>query len=253
MALFKRGRSQSRTEDDPRPVDAVDPVADAEAAAGDPEAVDAALTGPFDRADVTDDSEHLNLGSIWLKGVSGMEVRLEVNEQEQQITGVTSVLGDSAVQLQAFAAPRTEGVWVEIRNEIAKTITEAGGTAEVVSGPFGEELQTRMPQAGPDGRTVFMPARFIGVDGPRWFLRAVVSGRAAIEPEAAEPIHEVIRTAVIDRGSEAMPPRELLPLQLPEAATPTDATQDGSEEPAGNPSVDDLKPFERGPEITEVR
>lgn len=250
VALFKRGRSKARTEDDLGRVESDDATAEVDAVDdADPEIRDPSMTGPFDRMDVSDDSEHLNLGSIWLKGVTGMEVRLEVNEQEQQITGVTAVLGDSAVQLQAFAAPRTEGVWVDIRNEIAKTITDAGGTAEVVSGPFGEELQTRMPQAGPDGRTVFMPARFVGVDGPRWFLRAVVSGRAAIEPEAAEPIHEVIRTAVVDRGSEAMPPRELLPLQLPQAADPADATQ----EEAGPTSAEDLKPFERGPEITEVR
>jgi hypothetical protein len=250
VALFNRGRSKSRTEDDLVPVDTDEATPEADAAEdSDAQSPDLARSGPFDRGDVTDDSEHLNLGSIWLKGVTGMEVRLEVNEQEQQITGVTAVLGDSAVQLQAFAAPRTEGVWVDIRNEIAKTITDAGGTAEVVSGPFGEELQTRMPQAGADGRTVFMPARFVGVDGPRWFLRAVVSGRAAIEPEAAEPIHEVIRTAVIDRGSEAMPPRELLPLQLPQAAESGEPT----EAEAGQTSVEDLKPFERGPEITEVR
>jgi hypothetical protein len=208
VALFNRGRSKSRTEDDLVPVDTDEATPEADAAEdSDAQSPDLARSGPFDRGDVTDDSEHLNLGSIWLKGVTGMEVRLEVNEQEQQITGVTAVLGDSAVQLQAFAAPRTEGVWVDIRNEIAKTITDAGGTAEVVS------------------------------------------GRAAIEPEAAEPIHEVIRTAVIDRGSEAMPPRELLPLQLPQAAESGEPT----EAEAGQTSVEDLKPFERGPEITEVR
>jgi hypothetical protein len=209
--------------------------------------------GPLDRSQVADDSDYLNLGAIWLRGQQGMELRLEVNEQEQQITGVTAVLGESAVQLQAFAAPRTEGVWIDIRNEIAASIVEAGGTAEVMTGEFGEELLTRMPQAGPDGRTVFMPARFVGIDGPRWFLRAVVSGRASIEPAAAEAVHEVIRTTVIDRGNEAMPPRELLPLRLPEAesAEPVDHPEEPGAEGPGN--VDDLKPFERGPEITEVR
>jgi hypothetical protein len=108
-----------------------------------------------------------------------------------------------------------------------------------------------MPQNGPDGRTVFMPARFVGVDGPRWFLRAVVSGRAAIEPAAAEAVHEVIRTAVVDRGDEAMPPRELLPLRLPEAQQA--GQDDGEDQPEGAPNVEDLRPFERGPEITEVR
>lgn len=224
--------------------------------------------GPFDRLTVDDDTDYLNLGSIWLRGQQGMELRLEINEQEQQITGVTAVIGESAVQLQAFAAPRTEGVWVDIRDEIASSITGSGGTAEIVAGPFGQELLTRMPQAGPDGRTVFMPARFLGVDGPRWFLRAVVSGRAAIDPEAAEEVHAVIRTAVIDRGDEAMPPREVLPLRLPETAdapSPADeatsnALEDGVEggtaEAAdeGRPAnLADFKPFERGPEITEVR
>ncbi len=205
-------------------------------------------TGPLDRSSVTDSADYLNLGAIWLRGQQGMELRLEINEQEQQITGVTAVLGESAVQLQAFAAPRTEGVWIEIRNEIAASIVDSGGTAEVVTGEFGEELLTRMPQAGPDGRTVFMPARFIGVDGPRWFLRAVVSGRAAIEPAASEAVHEVIRTAVIDRGEEAMPPRELLPLRLPDAQDAAQAEAPDADAPGG-----ELKPFERGPEITEVR
>ncbi len=180
-----------------------------------------------------------------------MELRLEINEQEQQITGVTAVIGESAVQLQAFAAPRTEGVWVDIRNEIASSIVDAGGTAEVVTGEFGEEeLLTRMPQADQDGRTVFMPARFVGVDGPRWFLRAVVSGRAAIEPAAADAVHEVIRTAVIDRGDEAMPPRELLPLRLPDAEGAAQA--DGADTTGARRAPTSTR-SSAGPEITEVR
>ena len=51
------------------------------------------MTGPFDRSAVRDDSEYLNLGALWLKGKPGMELRLEVNEQEQQITGVTAAAG----------------------------------------------------------------------------------------------------------------------------------------------------------------
>jgi hypothetical protein len=255
VGLFSRGRSKDRPVDDALDGDdAVDEVRHDTELSEDEVADDAVLpvSRPLDRSEVDDDSDYLNLGAIWLRGSQGMELRLEVNEQEQQITGVTAVLGDSAVQLQAFAAPRTEGVWVDIRNEIAASIVDAGGTAEVVTGEFGEELLTRMPQAGPDGRTVFMPARFVGIDGPRWFLRAVVSGRAAIEPEAAEPLHEVIRTSVIDRGDEAMPPRELLALRLPEV--PAEAAQaESPQDVEGAPRLDDLNPFERGPEITEVR
>lgn len=252
MGLFSRGKSNRSAADADEAFEDLDADGDTtghDAPSTDPgDNTGTGGAGPLDRADVQDDTEYLNLGSLWLKGQGGMELRLEVNEQEQQITGVTAVLGESAVQLQAFAAPKTEGVWIEIRNEIAGSITEAGGTAEVLTGEFGEELLTRMPQAGPDGRTVFMPARFIGIDGPRWFLRAVVSGRAAIEPAAAEAVHDIIRTTVVDRGSEAKPPRELLPLRLPEAQ-PTGEGSDASQEP----QVEELRPFERGPEITEVR
>ena len=272
MGLFSRGKSKDRPDTGAvhaeRADDVMDEATEADDAVGAVDLDDADDTGdsalatgrrsggPLDRAEVADDRDYLNLGAIWLRGQQGMELRLEVNEQEQQITGVTAVLGESAVQLQAFAAPRTEGVWVDIRNEIAASIVDAGGTAEVLTGEFGEELLTRMPQAGPDGRTVFMPARFVGVDGPRWFLRAVVSGRAAIEPGSAQAVHDVIRTTVIDRGDEAMPPRELLPLRLPDAEPTGEAEGAGdaeSAEQAGQPGLDDLKPFERGPEITEVR
>jgi hypothetical protein len=257
VGLFSRGKSKDRPDGGAVDADLTDDLDQDELGEGaglDGEAagdgVTAVTSRPLDRSEVEDDSDYLNLGAIWLRGQQGMELRLEVNEQEQQITGVTAVIGESAVQLQAFAAPRTEGVWIDIRNEIAASIVDAGGTAEVLTGEFGEELLTRMPQAGPDGRTVFMPARFVGVDGPRWFLRAVVSGRAAIEPAAAEAVHDVIRTTVIDRGEEAMPPRELLPLRLPEADGAAQAGEPGDDAAAGGP---DLNPFERGPEITEVR
>jgi hypothetical protein len=267
VGLFSRGKSKDRTDTgavDAGPADdGFDPIeqdrAEDEAngdADGDTDNVPGSrngAAGPLDRSAVEDDSDYLNLGAIWLRGQQGMELRLEVNEQEQQITGVTAVIGESAVQLQAFAAPRTEGVWVDIRNEIAASIVDAGGTAEVLTGEFGEELLTRMPQADQDGRTVFMPARFVGVDGPRWFLRAVVSGRAAIEPAAADAVHEVIRTMVIDRGDEAMPPRELLPLRLPDAEGAAQADGADGADGAGAEGGPDLSPFERGPEITEVR
>ena len=203
--------------------------------------------GPFDRSEVEDTEGRLDLGSLWLAGIPGMELRLEVDQEADTVVGVTAVLGESAVQLQAFAAPRSEGIWEEIRGEIAASITRQGGTAEDTVGPLGVELQTRMPGQDGNGRTVFSPARFLGVDGPRWFLRAVLSGRAAIDPDAAEPLIDVVRATVVVRGDEPMAPRDLLPLTLPDAGEPAPAPE---QEPA---RTDDLTPFERGPEITEIR
>lgn len=206
--------------------------------------------GPFDRSEVKDLDGRLDLGALWLTGVPGMELRLEVEEESQNVVGVTAVVGDSAVQLQAFAAPRSEGIWDDIRTEIAASITSQGGTADVTSGPMGTELQARMPGQSPDGRTVFSPARFIGIDGPRWFLRAVLTGRAAIDEDAASALLDMVRATVVVRGPEAMAPRELLPLRLPDQPGPAD--EDVVDEEPSAPNLSDLNPFERGPEIIEI-
>ncbi|MGL5819257.1 MAG: DUF3710 domain-containing protein [Phycicoccus sp.] len=203
--------------------------------------------GPFDVADVDGLDGRVDVGALWLRGVPGLELRLELDQQSREVHAATAVLGESALQLQAFAAPRSSGLWDEIRAEIAATVEKQGGTVEEVDGAMGSELRTRMPSADRDGRTVFAPATFLGVDGPRWFLRGVLSGRAAIDTEAAAPLLGVMRDTVVVRGPDPMAPRELLPLALPREEGAADTEDDGAGERP------DLDPFERGPEITEVR
>jgi hypothetical protein len=205
--------------------------------------------GPFDLSEVEDTSALLDLGSILVAPADGMELRLELSEDEGHVVGVTAIVGDSAVQVQAFAAPRSEGIWDEVREEIASGLTQQGGTADESDGVFGRELLARVPAQDEQGRSAFQPARFVGVDGPRWFLRAVFTG-AAVEPARAGAVEDLVRALVVNRGSEAMAPRELLPLKLPEM--PTEAGAQADEE-AGPQSAGDLNPFERGPEITEIR
>jgi hypothetical protein len=209
--------------------------------------------GPRDVAEVDDTSALLDLGSLLVAPTDGMELRLELNEEDgEHVVGVTALIGESAVQVQAFAAPRSEGIWDEVRAEIAAGITQQGGTADTVDGTFGPELLARVPAQDPSGRPAFQPARFAGIDGPRWFLRAVFTG-AAVEPAQAGPVEDLVRGLVVVRGQEAMAPRELLPLKLPEM--PADPAAAGAAGDDGQParSRDDLNPFERGPEITEIR
>jgi hypothetical protein len=212
-----------------------------------PEPLSDRANGPWDAAERPDLEGFVDLGGIRLRGRDGMELRLELDEATGAVSSATVQLGGSAVQLQAFAAPRSEGIWAEIRSEIATGIEHQGGHADEVPGPFGRELIARIPARSPDGRTGHTAARFVGVDGPRWFLRAVFHGEAVHQPEAAGILEDVVRDIVVVRGSEAMAPRELLPLRLPQ--TPETVAEPEPEQ-AGH---DDLKPFERGPEITEVR
>lgn len=209
--------------------------------------------GPFDVSEVDGLGDRVDLGALWIAPVTGAELRLEVDQSTETVSALQLVIGESAAQVQVFAAPRSGGVWREVRDELATAITGGGGTVEEVDGVFGPELHVRMPQQGQGGRTVFAPARFVGIDGPRWFLRAVLSGQAAISDEAAATLTQGLRAIVVNRGATPMAPREMLAMTLP--AQPEPAPQaaeddDEDEQPYRRP---DLNPFERGPEITEVR
>ena len=246
--LFRRRRQEDDVEEAGDAVEAVEEAPDADdAPVASSDDYDRSA-GPWDVSEVDSTETYVDLGALRVPGREGMELRLEIDETAGRVTSATVQLEGSAVQLQVFAAPRTEGIWAEIRDEIAAGITRQGGTVDEVPGPFGRELIARIPVRTADGRTGHQPARFAGVDGPRWFLRAVFHGLAVHEPEKAAVVEDVVRGVVVVRGAEAMAPRELLELRLPEQ--PADA--DAPEEPEGD-GRDPLKPFERGPEITEIR
>jgi hypothetical protein len=153
------------------------------------------------------------------------------------------------LQVQPFAAPRSEGIWEDVRAEIRSGITRQGGTADEVQGPLGTELRTRVPVRAADGSQAVQPARFLGVDGPRWFLRGVITGRPALEPDTDADLMGLFRDIVVVRGGEAMAPRDPIPLHLPAQAV---AEEDEEPDDDAAETSGDLKPFERGPEITEI-
>ena len=171
--------------------------------------------GPFDIDDVTDEVTRIDFGALMVPAVDGMEIRLDVDD-EGHIGAVAVVLAGTALQLQVFAAPRTLGLWDEIRTEMRSGIGGSGGKVDEVDGPFGTELRAQLPVASPDGKQIVQPVRFLGVDGPRWFLRGVVTGPGGADPGAGADIHEVFRKVVVVRGDTAAPPREPLLLSMPE-------------------------------------
>ena len=180
--------------------------------------------GPFDSTEVDPETleaeDRIDLGALVITGLPGMELRLQVDEQSGDVQAILLVLEDSALELRAFAAPKTTGIWSEVRQEIAAEATRMGGTASETEGPFGTELVLVVPVEDPDGQIFSQTSRVIGVDGPRWLLRATVLGRAAVEPEAAPPMEQSLRNVVVVRGPEPMAPRESLALRLPEGAQP---------------------------------
>jgi hypothetical protein len=205
-------------------------------------------TGPWDAAKPYPEHDRVDFGSLLVPGGDEFEIRINMADAT---TGVSVDIlrgdpaqGGSGLQLQAFAAPKSSGLWDEVRQEIAEEVAKSGGRSEETQGPHGTELYALV---GPAGQRQLEPSRFLGVDGPRWFLRGVISGPAARHRELARPFEELFADVVVVRGDHPVPPRELLLLRLPEDAQQALAEEAGQEQP-GYPN-----PFERGPEITEIR
>ncbi|MDQ0734411.1 DUF3710 domain-containing protein [Arthrobacter agilis] len=202
--------------------------------------------GPFDLSEQETESGYIDLGALRIHAAEGLQLRLEVEERSKRVIAVTLDLGGSTLQLQAFAAPKTEGLWDEIREQIGVSVGSQGGTVEERPGRLGTELLAKLPAQTPDGQPGYRVARFVGVNGPRWFLRGVFGGPAALDRDAAAPMETLFRSVVVVRGDHPLPPRELLQLRLPKDAS-------AGPPPAPSPVRPDLNPLERGPEITETR
>jgi hypothetical protein len=173
----------------------------------------APTSGPFDIVDDPADSlARVDLGPLRVPIVEGIDMRLEMDE-ESRVTGVTLVGPDGQMQLGLYAAPRNEGIWDDVRAEIKSSIESQDGNASEHPGTFGVELVGELP--GPAGPT---PLRFLGVDGPRWFLRAMLAGRPATDEAARGSYLEIFGKVVVLRGSDPLPVRDPVPLRLPAEA-----------------------------------
>ena len=212
----------------------------------------AETTGPWDEADAPDDGlPRVDLGSLRLPARPGTELRVDLN-QSQKVVGATLKAGDSLLQVSAFAAPRQGGIWDEVRADLARNASGQGASLRETEGPFGPELAgtvvTTPPARSdePAPAPVRRPARFLGVDGPRWFLRAMITGPAAADPEQAALLESVFRDVVVVRGTGPMAVREQLPLTLPPQAAAQVAQQQAARQaarkapprPAAPPSAD---------------
>lgn len=174
------------------------------------------VNGPLDLSEANQVRPYVDLGGVKIVPREGLHLRLEVEEATKRVVAVGLDYAGSTLQVQPFAAPRTSGLWHEIRAQILEQLQKQGGEIREVEGPFGPELVASVPvSAGPGSAPTSRIARFIGVDGPRWFLRGVIAGEGATDPEAAAAIEDLFRSVVVVRGSTPMPPRDLIPLHVP--------------------------------------
>ena len=101
--------------------------------------------------------------------------------------------------------------WPEIYQQLIETISSTGGKVLETIGGFCKQLEAVVVANG-----VTRDVRFIGFDGPRWFLRGAITGPALVDANAAMNMEDIFRSLVIDRGTVPLPPREPLPLKVPD-------------------------------------
>ena len=182
------------------------------------DAVAAGPRGPYDIDEIPAEAESIgrvDLGSLHIPSVAGLELRLQVDETSGQIAAVMLTGEDGALELRAFAAPRNGDLWGEVLPQLAADVQSRGGQVGQRDGNFGPELLCQLAVTLPDGEQGVQPSRILGINGPRWMLRATFLGRPAVEAEVGQAWEGVLHHVVVSRGKTALPKGEALPIVLP--------------------------------------
>ena len=203
--------------------ESIDPTADptGDAAQADDERQDVRAGGPWDvseRPVEEDDQPRIDLGALSLPGHPQVQVQLQVDEASGDVAAVLVVAEDGAMELRAFAAPRKEEIWTDVRTQLAAEAKRRGGDSREVEGPYGTALQMVVPVVTPEGEQASQQSAVLGIAGPRWLLRASMYGRPAREWRPDGLLETLLRGVVVDRGGQPMTPGQSLPLRLPAGA-----------------------------------
>jgi hypothetical protein len=199
--------------------EAVEKAADA-TDAGTEDGPDPRADGPWDASERTDDDEEqrIDLGSLSVPARTDVQVQLQVDEASGEVSSVLLMAEDGAMELRAYAAPRNEDIWDDVRTQMAAEAKRRGGDSREVQGPYGTALQVVVPIVTPDGQQASQQSAVLGIAGPRWLLRASMYGRPAREWRTDGLLESLLKEVVVDRGGQPMTPGESLPLRLPAGA-----------------------------------
>ena len=135
------------------------------------------------------------------------------------------------MQLGLFAAPRNEGIWDEVRAEIAESLTQQRGK------PTERSAARSAPNCPP--RSATAPAAAAGALHRRRRPALVPAGDARRRrppiPAKAEVFEEALRQVIVVRGTDPLPVRDPVPLTLPkDVVTPATRTRPTTPEDAAD-------------------
>ncbi|MSS84831.1 DUF3710 domain-containing protein [Actinomycetaceae bacterium WB03_NA08] len=173
-------------------------------------------SGPSDSEGKMCPDGYLDLGALYVPAIPGMQLRAQFEGDKKTLRRILLISGTSGIQVSVAAAPRSGGMWEELREQVAQSIRQMNGSVTEVETKYGIELDANIPVRLPDGGEGKQPMRIIGIEGPRWLLRIDLQGGAAAGDEAQRAqCEEIIDRFIVNRGSEPRVRLELLPLALP--------------------------------------
>ncbi|MGF7234218.1 MAG: DUF3710 domain-containing protein [Frankia sp.] len=188
--------------------------------------------GPYDVDHVPNDHvRRIDVGSVLVPVLAGVDYRVCTAGNASRVTAVAAVAGASSMEITVHAAPKSSGLWDQVREQLYRSEPVAPGRAVVTEGRHGRQLV--LPGADSHGQR---PKRIVGIDGPRWMLRAVITGPAwAVSAETPTLLDDLLSYVVVLRGDRAMPVGAPLPLHLPTDNGASDGDGDDQPRPTDDP------------------
>jgi hypothetical protein len=175
--------------------------------------------GPWDVDELDDRPAHvaprLDLGGVRVRPPSGFKVQIQVDQKTQTSTSVTLVGDQGALQLVVVAAAKSKPQWPVTMRALQSDADRRGGTVAEGNGPWGPVLRITIPVTLPDGKQGVQPSVALGIDGPRWMLRATILGKAALDQAQMNTMMAIVQDTVVVRGEDPMAPGEIVPLVPP--------------------------------------
>ncbi|HTF47727.1 MAG TPA: DUF3710 domain-containing protein [Pseudonocardia sp.] len=176
--------------------------------------------GPYDAADprAPAGGSALDLGALRIRLPPGAALQQEPADGGAR-RSVRLVVPTGVLSLSVLAAPRSGGLWPRIAEELVAKQGGLGARVHRYPGEWGQEIQASLDAEH---------SWFIGVDGPRWMLYGVATGTVESAGDLGAVLREVIRSATVNRGSQALPVKAALALSSPSSRP---RPRDGASQP----------------------
>lgn len=175
-----------------------------------------AADGPWSLADAPADAAFYDFGPLRLPAIPGLKARVEIDPRVGKIGAVTVQVLDCGVQIHVLAARAGKPLWPQVRRELLAKLKRSPGHQQVIEGRFGAELIANRTVLDPSTRlTVDVPTRFVGIDGDKWMIRAVVRGPSVLTDATIARVDALLSRIAVDRGIAAHAEGEVLELATP--------------------------------------